>query len=233
VRRAPSPDDLGAGRTEFQWYTIVGVVPDFPKAIGPVHPEPKIYQPLWSSEGGEAGAELDLAVRVRGDDPARFGGRLRQIAAAVDPTLRFDQLTTFAEATRRAQAQMVMFVGGIGAISISVLLLSLAGLYALMSFTVVRQRREIGIRSALGGPAERILGRLLSVSIAQLALGIVAGLTMTSLVDRALGGLLLSGDEMYILPAIVLLMVVVGGLAAWGPARRALSIQPTEALKGE
>ena len=121
-------------------------VPDFPKAIGPVHPEPKIYQPLWTYRSREEVLfePLDLVVRVRGDDPARFGVRLRQIAAAVDPTLRFDELSTFAEAERRAQAQMVMFVGGIGVISVSVLLLSLAGLYALMSFTVVRQRRNDG-----------------------------------------------------------------------------------------
>jgi predicted permease len=221
------------GEAEAPWYTIVGVVPEFPKAVGPVHPEPKVYEPLWSADAARAGEPLNLAVRVRGEDPARFGGRLRQVAAAVDPMLRLDELSTFAEAQRESQGQMVMFVTGIGVISVAVLLLSLAGLYALMSFTVVRQRREIGIRFALGGRSDRILGGVLFRSIVQFGLGVVVGLTLTTLVDRATGGLLLSGDEVFILPAIVLLMTVVGALAAWGPARRALSIQPTEALRAE
>jgi hypothetical protein len=233
VRRARSRDDLAMGRTEGPWFTIVGVVPDHPKAIGPVHPEPKVYQPLWSPETREAGESLDLLVRVRGEDPVRFGGRLRQVAAAVDPRFRFDGLMTFAESTRRMQGQVVVFVTGIGVMSISVLLLSLAGLYALMSFTVVRQRREIGIRYALGGRSDRILGGILSRCIAQLALGILAGLALTALLDRVLGGLLLSGDEAFIMPPVVVLMALVGALAAWGPARRALSIQPTEALRAE
>jgi predicted lysophospholipase L1 biosynthesis ABC-type transport system permease subunit len=233
IRRAPSRDDIAMGRTAGPWYTIVGVVPNFPKAIGPVHPEPKVFQPLWSLEAVEPGGPLDLFVRVRGEDPAPFAGRLRQIAASVDPRLRFIGLTTFAESRRRAQAQVLMFVAGIGVTSIAVLLLSLAGLYALMSFTVVRQRREIGIRYALGGRADRILGVVLSRCIAQLALGVLAGLALTALLDRVLGGLLLSGDAVFVIPPVVALMAVVGGLAAWGPARRALSIQPTEALRAE
>ena len=215
--------------SERSWYTIVGVVPDFPKAVGPVHPEPKVYQPLVTAEG----ERTSFVVRVRMGEPIRFAERLREIAASVDPMLRVDEIRSMEEAHRSAQRQVTIMVGGVGVLSLSVLLLSLAGLYALMSFTVVRSRREIGIRSALGARPHLIMRSVLGRAIRQIAFGIVAGILFVGVVDRSTGRALLSGDDVFLLPTMAVLMGIVGVLAAWGPARRGLRVQPTEVLKAE
>ena len=115
----------------------------------------------------------------------------------------------------------------------SVLLLSAAGIHALMSFTVNQRRREIGIRSALGASARRILASVLARAMRQLALGVGLGLTMAIGLDVAAGGMLMDGTGLLVVPATAVFMLAVGLLAAAGPARRGLSVQPTEALRAE
>jgi ABC-type antimicrobial peptide transport system permease subunit len=115
----------------------------------------------------------------------------------------------------------------------SVLLLSSAGIYALMSFTVTRRRREIGIRSALGADQRSILRSIFSRAMAQIAAGIAIGAAVAGLLDLASDGELMGGHAAIILPTASLLMMLVGLLAALGPARRGLAIHPSEALREE
>lgn len=117
---------------------------------------------------------------------------------------------------------------------LSVLLLSAAGLYALMSFTVNRRRREIGIRSALGAQPLRLLAGVLRRALGQVALGAGVGILAAiplngflSMVIEDMGKANIPG----VIPAAAGFMVVVGLLATAGPARRGLRIEPTEALR--
>jgi ABC-type antimicrobial peptide transport system permease subunit len=174
-----------------------------------------------------------LTVRVRSGDPERLVGRLRALVTEVDPMLRLPDVAPLDDVFRRGADQIALVASGIGAVAASVLLLSVAGLYALMSFTILGRRREIGIRSALGAPPHRILGPILRKAMVQLGVGIVAGLALTGLMDRLTGEQLLSGKAWLLLPVVAALMVGVGLLAAWGPAREGLRIQPTEALRSE
>jgi putative ABC transport system permease protein len=92
---------------------------------------------------------------------------------------------------------------------------------------------EIGIRAALGaGPRGIVLGVLSKVT-RQIAVGIVVGSVIAWQLDRAMNGGFTGGRGAYLLAVVAAMMMVVGLLAAAGPARRALRIQPTEALKGE
>jgi predicted permease len=211
------------------WFTIIGVVPTFPRPDAAGRPEPKVYQPLGSDDGFRE----SFAVRVRSGEPERFVGRLREIVAEVDPMLRLSDVAPLEDRLSRGKDEVVLIAAGIAAVGLSVLLLSVAGLYALMSFTILARRREIGIRSALGAPSHRIVSRVLYRAMVQLAIGIVVGLALTGLLDRLLAGELLSGRAPFLLPAVAVLMAAVGVLAAWGPARQGLRIQPTEALKSE
>lgn len=86
-----------------------------------------------------------------------------------------------------------------------------------LSFTVARRRREIGIRIALGTDRRRILGGIFARSGAQLGLGVAVALH----------------DAFVLMPIVAAIVVAVSLMAALGPARRGLAVQPTEALREE
>ena len=115
----------------------------------------------------------------------------------------------------------------------SVIVLSAAGIYALMSFTVARRRKEIGIRTALGADPSRILRSIFSRALLQLGAGAVLGMLGAVGLEQILEGETFQGHGAVILPAVAVLMTLVGLAAAIGPARRGLRIHPTEALRAE
>jgi putative ABC transport system permease protein len=211
-------------------------VADFPTRPDPSgERRPRMYLPL---EPGESHPSV-LIVEVMSDDAARFAGRLREIAVTLDPMLRLEDVATL-EARMNEERELVrlVFLTVVG-VTASILLLSAAGIYALMSFTITRRRREIGIRSALGAGPGRVAASVLARAAGQIALGIVVGIGLAAALARligsmssmmrdltwvALGGLLL---------VVAVFMTAVGLAAALGPARRALRIQPTEALRME
>lgn len=102
-----------------------------------------------------------------------------------------------------------------------------------MSFTVSQRRKEIGIRIALGAEARRIVTSIFSRALLQLASGAAAGAALGFWFEKASGGVIMRGNLAVALPGVVLVVMAVGFLAALGPARRSLRIQPTEALKEE
>ena len=176
---------------------------------------------------------VHLQLRLRGG-PAALPERLRVVAASVDPTLHVDEVRTLAEIYRNHRFGDNLGAITIAAITGSLLLLSAAGLYALMAFTVAQRRREIGIRSALGAQPGHLLASVFRRAFWQLAAGSAAGMLAAYLAGRyvpieQVGGLPIPG----ILPGAVAFMLLVGVLAALGPARRGLRIDPTEALRSE
>ena len=219
--------DADTARPE-PWSEIVGVVPDFPNRVNPRFPEPRIYRPLAAGTANP----VTIAVRVRAA-PAEFGGRLRELALAVDPMLRLQSVATLDESMRDRQLELRLMVGIVVLVTVSVLLLSAAGIYALISFTVTRHRREIGIRSALGAGPGGIIRGVLSRAMRQIAIGIGVGIVLAGVADRAMDGGFTGGRGVYLLAVVAALMALVGFIAAIGPARVALRIQPTEALKGD
>lgn len=221
--RERTPDGLVGDR----WYDIVGVVGDLPpSAMEPGTPVARVYRPL---EPGTT-YPLYLTVRARGE-PAAFAPRLRELAAAVDPALQTRSLEPLDQVLRKMQGAMRLGALGLGLLVGSVLLLSAAGIYALMSFTVTRRRREIGIRSALGAHPRRILASVFSRAALQLGIGAGVGLAVAIGLDLLTGGELTGGREWTILPATAAILLVVGFLATVGPARRGMRIQPMEALR--
>ena len=226
VRRAAPSGEPGAAPG--RWLEIVGVVSDFPR--NPVDPSvstAKMYAPLTPG----ANYPLSLTLRMEGRSPAAFAGRFRELASALDPTLRLEELQPLDEILREPQEQMRLMAIGIGVITLSVLLLSSAGIYALMSFSVTRRRKEIGIRAALGAQPRSVLRSVFARAAGQLALGAAVGLALSVLLDRLTGGQLMGGKGALLLPAVAALIITVGILSALGPARRALRTQPMEALR--
>src|SRR5690606_14972216 len=108
-----------------------------------------------------------------------------------------------------------------------VLLLSATGIHALVSFTVARRTREIGIRAALGARPGRIIAGVFSRAFLQITTGILACSAIAVLVG------LRSPREVMLLIGADVVMLVVGLAACAVPLRRALRIDPTEALRAE
>lgn len=208
-----------------RWYEVVGVVGNLP-----VTTEARVaYHAVAPGQIHPA----HLQLRLRGD-PAGLAERLRDVVAIVDPTLHVDEVRTLAAIYREHRFGDNLGAITIGAVTGSLLLLSAAGLYALMAFTVAQRRREIGIRSALGAPPGQLVAAVFRRAFWQIAAGSAVGMLAAYLAGRyvpieQIGGLPIPG----IVPGAAAFMLLVGVLAALGPARRGLCIDPTEALRSE
>jgi putative ABC transport system permease protein len=215
-----------AGRRTAQ-FEIVGVVSDLgTNTIAPESIEPVIYYPLKSSTSATA------IIRIRGNDPSQFSSRLRELASGLDPTLRL-RVVTLSEMKRQGMIGLRLMLLGFSLVIITVLLLSAAGIYAMMSFTVSQRRKEIGIRAAMGADAGQLLRSIFSKAALQLAAGVAVGIVMALIIDQASDGEMLGLFGRAVLPVAAVVMTIVGMFATIGPARRGLRIQPTEALRAE
>jgi hypothetical protein len=208
-------------------YEIVGVVTDLgTNAIDPELVEPVIYHTLSSSTRATA------LIRMRGNDPLQFSSRLRELTSALDPTLRL-RIVTFSQMKRQQMIGLRLIVLASVLVIVTALLLSAAGIYAMMSFTVSQRRKEIGIRAAMGADAGQLLRSIFTKAALQLAAGVVVGIVMALMIDRASDGEMLGLFGRALVPLTAVVMTIVGLVATIGPARRGLRIQPTEALRAE
>jgi putative ABC transport system permease protein len=226
--RATTGDDNSA-QAASRWFEVVGVVPDFPAPKGYNPARAYVYQPVSAGQI----QSLALAVRTTGGAAASFANRLRDIAATVDPGLQLHWLRSTAAANREVNRFLRMAALAIVAVTVSVMLLSAAGIYAMMSFIVAKRRRDIGICAALGADPRRLLRGIFARASYQLGTGVVIGLILAVALDQALSGIVMRGQTLIVLPIVSVLFVVLGLLAALGPARRGLAVQPTEALRSE
>jgi putative ABC transport system permease protein len=215
----------GSERELGPWHEIVGVVTDlemlFPADWGAAA---YIYR-------AASAAEVDpvvVAVRVAGD-AAPLAPRVAALGRQVDAGLHLREIVTLDDIV--AQEQIRMMVGSVvfGSVLLAAVVFSAAGLYALMAVAVARRTREIGIRIALGANSRRVLGSVFARAGRQLGGGIIAGNSLILLfawrADSLTADLLVSS----VITSVI--MAAVGVLACAAPARRALRVQPTEALR--
>jgi len=163
-------------------------------------------------------------------DPAALAPRVWDIAISLDPALRLDEVRLLDEHARRVDVPNLILAGAIAAVVSLGLFLSSAGIFSLMSVSVARRTREIGLRAALGASPARLLVGLFSRALVLIGSGIAAG-NLVLLLFVTLGtdvDLADVADALLITSAV---MLTVGLLACVEPARRALRINPTEALK--
>jgi ABC-type antimicrobial peptide transport system permease subunit len=129
-------------------------------------------------------------------------------------------------------------VGGLlfGATGVLGTLLAMVGLYGVVSFGVARRTAEIGIRMALGASRRTILRMVLTDSAVLVGPGLAAGLGLAALATAPLGAFIvadLSPRDPLALAGTALLITLVALVATWSPARRALGIQPSVALRND
>jgi putative ABC transport system permease protein len=220
--RAPRADDVDA-----PWYQIIGVVrdfPDFPDALS-LDTKPVVFHPAAAGDIHP----VVLSVRFASSIPDGVVNRFRVLAAEVDPALQLRRVVPLSTFYRDVRSFWRYIAWAAGLLTASVLLLSAAGIYALMSFTVAQRTREIGIRTALGAHPRRIVLSVFGRSLQQLGMGVLAGSVLSSAVFSALG--LSVGPAAALLLSVAGIMSIVGLLAAFGPARRGLRTPTTDALR--
>jgi hypothetical protein len=223
VRYAAPP-----GQEPGPWHEIVGVVRD----LGMIADDPDNGAGLYHAAAPSAASPLHVAVHVRGD-PASFAPRLRALAATTDPTLRLHEVLPLDRVGATMWMEFDFLWRLLALVSGVALLLSLAGIYAVTSFTVSRRTREIGIRVALGADARRVVAAIFARPVAQVGVGVLAGGIVTAaLAYGALRGALWAGGAALVL-AYAALMMGVCMLACVVPTRRALRVEPTEALRAD
>lgn len=203
------------------WHQVVGVVRD----LG-VDPEgrdsrrARIYHPLVP--GGSY--PVRIAVHTMGD-PLLFAPRLRSIARDVEPTLQISEIARFDQVAAAGARTPTLLFWFFLALAFVVVLLSLTGIYSVLAFTASQRTREVGIRVALGGRPRHVVAVLFRGPMTQIVLGILIGLVIA---DR-----LSEGDMVRVIAVYGCVVVAVSALATLGPVRRALRIQPIDALRAE
>ena len=236
--RIGAPGTPDSGLAQLPSYEIVGLVKEL--GMASVSSRTRSRGVYFPAVPGRDGA-MSMIVRGRGD-PLTLTPRIRALATSVDPSLRIEEMTRL----DRVADPILWFFGlwvrlttGLTAVA---LLLSLAGIYAVLSYTVARRTREIGVRVALGASARRVVVSIFRKPLAQVVVGVVAGTTLIGLAAigiqhttefAAFKGRGLTAGEIAMLVGYAILMVGVCMTACVVPTMRALRVQPTEALRAE
>ena len=204
-------------------YEIVGVVEDFPAN----NHRATVYHPLLPAPVHQ----VSFTVHV-GPDAGLAAARLREVTKAIDPALGIGRLRSLGEIYRQWRAVAYTLVFMLGSVMLIVLLFAMAGMYTLLAFIVAQRWREIGVRCALGAQPGRLVTGIFGRALVPLVIGASAGCLVALLIDSSIqveevGGQRIPG----IVPAAAMVMILVGVLALAGPARRAVRIDPAEALR--
>jgi putative ABC transport system permease protein len=160
---------------------------------------------------------------------------VRDALRAVDPQLPIVTLETRPMFRERSLMLWILNVAGriTGVLAAAALVVALVGVYGVKAYLVARRTREIGIRLALGATSRQVVGLVFRDGLVLAATGLAAGLVLSVIAGRLVRSLLFQGRA-FDLPVVViaaLTLVLASALATWLPARRALRIQPTTALR--
>ena len=237
--RLSSGTMLDSNTAQLPWHEIVGVV----KGLGMsrvgdrILPAAGVYLPFVP---GNQGA-LSIIVHAQGD-PLSIRPRVRELATTLDPSLRIDQMQRVDQVAAPDLWMLGLWMRVILGLTSVALLLSLAGIYAVLSYIVARRTREIGVRVALGASARRVIASIFKRPLTQVTLGVVVGTVLIALAALALQqthefagmkGRGLTLGDIVLLTGYATVMVGVCMLACIVPTIRALRVQPTEALRAE
>jgi predicted permease len=228
--RYSSKSGVSAAEPSFE---IVGVVRDVGLDPGEQGDE-SAY--VFHAASAATLSPLVMSVRLRGN-PATLAARLPKIAADVDAGLSVQEARPLGESIWQRDRWLVTPIAAFAGVSALVLFLSAMGLFSLMSISVSRRTREIGLRVALGAHPRHVLGRIVAHAMVLMGGGIAAGGGLV-LLSVALGGGPTGrpAEDVVAFAAWIgvtaAVMLGAGLLACIEPARRALRINPIDALRG-
>jgi len=211
-----------------QWTTVVGVVGHVHKSGPQSDGEPQIYLPHAQSP------QTTLSLVVRSSAPtSTLGQPLRAVVRSLDPELPISRMQSLESIVAQATAKERFNTMLLGVFGLAALLLASVGLYGVMAFLVSQRTREIGIRMALGGAPGSIRSMVLREGMLICGAGLLIGTAMSLAAARAISGLLfgIAPNDPPTYLGIAGLLLIVGALASYGPARRATQVDPLVTLR--
>jgi putative ABC transport system permease protein len=209
-------------------FLVIGISADHPvRSVGET-PRPFFQFAIDQTQTGF----VNLIVRAEGSARA-LTPVVRRSLLSIDPTLAFlglEPITGMVDATLFPARAATVLLGAFGGLA---LVLAVIGLYGVVSFTVARQTRDIGIRMALGADRGHVIGDIVLKSFALVGSGALVGLLLSAGAAQVLSGFLVGISSFDAVSYIGALAVL--GIAALAativPAKRAVSINPIEALR--
>jgi predicted permease len=227
----PGQNPVGrqVGTWDRQW-TITGVVKDIKYHSMNESPMPFLYFPFWQDTGGDA----NVLIRTSGDPlkllpPVREQVRQLDSRVAVLESDSVENLFSVSLFAYRTAATLAAVLGGLG------LLLAAIGIYGVLSYSVSQRSHEIGIRMALGAGRHDVLGLVVGqgmrLTLAGIALGLVAALGAMRLLGSLLYGVTANDPVTFVV--VMATLTVVALVACYVPARRAMAVDPMVALRHE
>jgi putative ABC transport system permease protein len=216
-----------------RWYTVIGVAPDLQyQEFGEETLQDRLQVHIPYSRAGYRG--MDLLVRAVGD-PAALTRPVRAVLSTLDPLVAPYDVLTMTERRRYTNWPQRLFGVQFAIFGGVAFMLALAGVYGVMSYTVARRRRELGIRIALGARAANVLGLVLRRGLRIALTGVVVGLAGALALTRLLGGVLwgVSVTDPFTFLVAPLLLAGAALLASYVPARRAARVDPMVTLRSE
>ncbi len=209
---------------------IVGVVADTRTEALSEQATPEVYIPLWQT----ATFSKHLIVRTSGE-PLAVAGLIRREIRDVDPTAAVEQVKTMAQLRQESIAQRTFAMHLLIGFGVVATLLSLVGLYGVLSLSVGSRLKELGVRQAIGAQRAEILSLVVGEGLRLIAVGVGLGLGLAVLMGRLFRGLLFDvpATDPTTLGAAGLLFALLGLMACALPAWRAARIDVMDALRHE
>ena len=216
-----------------EWMTVVGVVADIHQMRLDQEVQPMLYVPFLQERGAFFLRFVSFVARTA--TPASVVEGIRAEIRRAAPDLPIESSVTMDQAVAASVAQPRFRMLLLALFAFTATLIATCGIYGLMAYAVTQRRREIGVRMALG--AERgdvlrfVLGRAFRIVAAGLVVGLAGAAAVTRVLQRFLFGVTPTDPIAFTL--VTLLLMTVGLMAAWLPARRATRIDPCAALRAE
>ena len=214
-------------------HQIIGVVGDV-RSHPRAKPAGEIYLPIDESDDGPASTSLVVVVRAAGD-PLALVSALRRALTRLDPQLAAYDVMTMDQFLARSFVSP-RFYGLVSTIfAVMAVLLAAIGLYGVLAYSVASRRQELGVRLAIGADARTLLAGVMRQGLALTVAGIVSGAVGAYYASRYLEAQLfgVTPHDPTTFAAVAMLFLMVGAVACYVPARRAMRVDPVVALRCE
>ena len=215
-----------------EWLTVVGVVADIRQRGLDQDVKPMIYAPFQQDRSGFI---RFVSFVARTSTPASVVEGIRAEIRRAAPDLPIASTLTMDEAVAASVAAPRFRMWLLVLFATTATLIAACGLYGLMAYAVTQRRREIGVRMALGAERRDVLRLVLTRALRIVVAGLIGGLAGAVGVTRVLQTFLfgVTPTDPIVFTIVTLLLMAVGLMAAWLPARRAARIDPWAALRAE